>query len=298
MQPCIAPRTSAVIAWNKAERVGDVRIRYANALPAITVAFPMRALFSVLLLVVLAGCSTGLRIDRSHPSANQDNRIQFVVLHYTNASLERSLALLTHGEVSAHYLIGDGPATVYQLVDENRRAWHAGDSQWDGRTWLNSSSIGIEIVNPGFDTTPTGRVWYPYSEAQIQSLIALLKDIVKRNNINPRYIIGHSDIAPLCKLDPGPLFPWKRLADAGLGVWPEANAVARQQAYFNANPPTIGWYQQELARFGYAIEQTGQLDVATRHVIAAFQMRFRPQRFDGTPDAQTAAMLQVVNRMR
>jgi len=102
----------------------------------------------------------------------------------------------------------------------------------------------------------------------------------------------------LRKLDPGPLFPWKRLADAGLGVWPEANAVARQQAYFNANPPTIGWYQQELARFGYAIEQTGQLDVATRHVIAAFQMRFRPQRFDGTPDAQTAAMLQVVNRMR
>jgi len=298
MQPCIAPRTSAVIAWNKAERVGDVRIRYANALPAITVAFPMRALFSVLLLVVLAGCSTGLRIDRSHPSANQDNRIHFVVLHYTNASLERSLALLTHGEVSAHYLIGDGPATVYQLVDENRRAWHAGDSQWDGRTWLNSSSIGIEIVNPGFDTTPNGRVWYPYSEAQIQSLIALLKDIVKRNNINPRYIIGHSDIAPLRKLDPGPLFPWKRLADAGLGVWPEANAVARQQAYFNANPPTIGWYQQELARFGYAIEQTGQLDVATRHVIAAFQMRFRPQRFDGTPDAQTAAMLQVVNRMR
>ena len=298
MQPCIAPRTSAVIAWNKAERVGDVRIRYANALPAITVAFPMRALFSVLLLVVLAGCSTGLRIDRSHPSANQDNRIQFVVLHYTNASLERSLALLTHGEVSAHYLIGDGPATVYQLVDENRRAWHAGDSQWDGRTWLNSSSIGIEIVNPGFDTTPNGRVWYPYSEAQIQSLIALLKDIVKRNNINPRYIIGHSDIAPLRKLDPGPLFPWKRLADAGLGVWPDANAVARQQAYFNANPPTIGWYQQELARFGYAVEQTGQLDVATRHVIAAFQMRFRPQRFDGTPDAQTAAMLQVVNRMR
>ena len=298
MQPCIAPRTSAVIAWNKAERVGVVRIRYANALPAITVAFPMRALFSVLLLVVLAGCSTGLRIDRSHPSANQDNRIQFVVLHYTNASLERSLALLTHGEVSAHYLIGDGPATVYQLVDENRRAWHAGDSQWDGRTWLNSSSIGIEIVNPGFDTTPNGRVWYPYSEAQIQSLIALLKDIVKRNNINPRYIIGHSDIAPLRKLDPGPLFPWKRLADAGLGVWPDANAVARQQAYFNANPPTIGWYQQELARFGYAIEQTGQLDVATRHVIAAFQMRFRPQRFDGTPDAQTAAMLQVVNRMR
>ncbi|PMZ98426.1 N-acetylmuramoyl-L-alanine amidase [Pseudomonas sp. FW305-17] len=258
----------------------------------------MKTLITALLLLVLAGCSSGLRIDRSHPSANQDSRIQFVVVHYTNASLERSLALLTHGEVSSHYLIGDGPATVYQLVDENRRAWHAGDSQWQGRTWLNSSSIGIEIVNEGYTDTPTGRVWHPYSEAQVQSLIALLKDIVKRNNIDPRHIIGHSDIAPLRKLDPGPLFPWKRLAEAGLGVWPDSAAVARQQAFFEVNPPSISWYQQQLSRFGYAIDQTGELDVATRHVIAAFQMRFRPRLFDGTPDAQTAAMLQVLNRKR
>ncbi|XXB97734.1 N-acetylmuramoyl-L-alanine amidase [Pseudomonas soli] len=258
----------------------------------------MKRLFTALLLLALAGCSSGLRIDRNHPSANQDSRIQFVVVHYTNASLERSLALLTHGEVSSHYLIGDGPATVYQLVDENRRAWHAGDSQWQGRTWLNSSSIGIEIVNEGYTDTPTGRVWHPYSEAQVQALIALLQDIVKRNNIDPRHIIGHSDIAPLRKLDPGPLFPWKRLAEAGLGVWPDAPSVARQQAYFEVNPPTISWYQQQLARFGYAIDQTGELDVATRHVIAAFQMRFRPRLFDGTPDAQTAAMLQVLNRKR
>ena len=258
----------------------------------------MKTLFAGLMLLMLAGCSTGLRIDRSHPSVNHDSRIQFVVLQYTNASLDRSLALLTHGEVSSQYLVGDGPATVYQLVDENRRAWHAGDSQWQGRTWLNSSSIGIEIVNPGYTDTPNGRVWHPYSEAQVQALIALLKDIVKRNHIEPRHIIGHSHNAPLRKLDPGPLFPWKRLADAGLGVWPQANAVARQQAYFSVNPPTISWYQQQLARFGYAIEQTGELDVATRHVIAAFQMRFRPQRFDGMPDAQTAAMLQVLNQSR
>ncbi len=258
----------------------------------------MKALFTAVLLLMLAGCSTGLRIDRSHVSANQDNRIVFVVLHYTNASLERSLELLTHGEVSSHYLIGDGPATVYQLVDENRRAWHAGDSQWDGRTWLNSSSIGIEIVNPGFTDTPTGRRWHPYSEAQIEALIALLKDIVKRNNIQPRYIIGHSDIAPLRKLDPGPLFPWKRLADAGLGLWPDARAVAQQQARFATQLPSITWYQQQLAHFGYNIEQTGELDVSTRHVLAAFQMRFRPQRFDGMPDAQTAAMLQVLNTLR
>ena len=156
----------------------------------------------------------------------------------------------------------------------------------------------IEIVNPGYTDTPTGRVWHPYSEAQVQSLILLLKDIARRNNIQPRHIIGHSDIAPLRKLDPGPMFPWKRLADEGLGLWPDARAVAQQQARFAVNPPSAAWYQQQLARFGYAVPQTGEFDVATRHVIAAFQMRFRPQRFDGQPDAQTAAMLQVLNTMR
>lgn len=255
----------------------------------------MKLLALILGTLLLAGCSTGLVIDRSHPSANQDNRVQFVVLHYTSASTQRSLELLTRGEVSSHYLIGDQPPTVYQLVDESRRSWHAGESEWDGRTWLNSSSIGIEIVNPGYQDTPAGRVWYPYTEGQMQALIALLKDVVQRNGIAPRNIIGHSDIAPLRKMDPGPLFPWKRLADAGLGVWPNANAVARQKAYFDLNPPSIAWYQQQLARFGYAVPQTGQLDVATRHVLAAFQMHFRPELYNGEPDAQSAAILQVLN---
>lgn len=220
-----------------------------------------------------------------------------MVLHYTNANLERSLALLTHGEVSSHYLIGDNPATIYQLVDESRRAWHAGDSQWEGRTWLNSTSIGIEIVNPGFTDTPTGRVWHPYSEAQIQALIVLLKDIVQRNGIQPRHIIGHSDIAPLRKLDPGPMFPGNAWPTPALASGPTLRRW-RSSARFDVNPPSITWYQQQLARFGYAIEQTGELDVSTRHVLAAFQMRFRPQLFDGQPDAQTAAILQVLNSQR
>ncbi|WP_095182298.1 N-acetylmuramoyl-L-alanine amidase [Pseudomonas sp. Irchel 3F6] len=251
-------------------------------------------------LFVLAGCASGPRYDTSHPSANYDSRIQFVVVHYTSASLERSLQLLTHGDVSSHYLIGDDKnATIYKLMDENQRAWHAGESQWQGRTWLNSSSIGIEIVNPGYKDTPTGRLWYPYSEAQIESLITLLKDISKRNGISPRHIIGHSDIAPLRKLDPGPLFPWKRLADEGLGLWPNEQAVARQQAVFNSSPlPEPGWFQAQLARLGYDTPQTGELDVATRHVLAAFQMHYRPARFDGTPDAQTAALLLVLNQTK
>ncbi|EUB83508.1 N-acetylmuramoyl-L-alanine amidase [Pseudomonas sp. GM30] len=250
-------------------------------------------------LLVLAGCAGGPRYDTSHPSANHDSRVQFVIVHYTSASLARSLQLLTHGEVSSHYLIGDDKsATIYKLMDENQRAWHAGESQWQGRTWLNSSSIGIEIVNPGFKDTPTGRLWFPYSEAQIQSLIVLLKDISQRQGISPRHIIGHSDIAPLRKLDPGPLFPWKRLAAEGLGVWPNEQAVARQQVQFNAELPSISWFQEQLARVGYDTPQTGELDVATRHVLAAFQMHFRPSRFDGLPDAQTAALLLVLNQTK
>ena len=259
----------------------------------------MKFLALIVSLLVLAGCASGPRYDTSHPSANHDSRVQFVIVHYTSASLQRSLQLLTHGEVSSHYLIGDDSrGTIYQLMDENLRAWHAGESEWQGRTWLNSSSIGIEIVNPGFKDTPTGRVWFPYSEAQIQSLIVLLKDISKRQNINPRYIIGHSDIAPLRKLDPGPLFPWKRLAAEGLGLWPDEQAVIRQQAQFEAELPGISWFQTQLARLGYATPQTGELDVATRHVLAAFQMHYRPARFDGNPDAQTAALLLELNQTK
>jgi len=259
----------------------------------------MKYLSLIVSLILLAGCASGPRFDTRHPSANYDSRIQFVVVHYTSASLERSLQLLTHGEVSSHYLIGDDKgATIYKLMDENLRAWHAGESEWQGRTWLNSSSIGIEIVNPGFKDTPTGRLWYPYSEDQVQSLIVLLKDISKRYAINPRNIIGHSDIAPMRKLDPGPLFPWKRLAAEGLGIWPNEQAVTRQQAQFAVQLPTIGWFQAQLARAGYPTPQTGELDVATRDVIAAFQLHFRPTRFDGTPDAQTAALLQVLNQTK
>ncbi len=257
----------------------------------------MKNLLLAVFLISLVGCTNGLTIDTRHPSQNQDERVQYVILHYTSASLERSLQLLTRGEVSSHYLIGAGPATIYRLVDEDKRAWHAGESEWEGRTWLNSTSIGIELVNPGYDDTPQGRVWYPFSEQQITALIALLKDITARNHIEPRHVIGHSDIAPLRKLDPGPLFPWQRLAEAGFGLWPDANAVAEALPAFEQNLPSIGWYQQQLAHLGYATPQNGELDVATRHVIAAFQMHYRPHRFDGQPDAQTAALLVVLNRM-
>lgn len=256
----------------------------------------MKVVAMALALMLLAGCAGGLRIDTSHSSIGHDSRVQFVVVHYTSAALDRSLSILTGDGVSSHYLIGAGPATVYQLIDEDRRAWHAGDSEWNGRTWLNATSIGIELVNPGFVDTPEGRLWYPYPDEQIDNLILLLKDILARHGLKPAAVVGHSDIAPQRKVDPGPLFPWHRLAEAGLALWPDAAEVAAAQPGFARQPPTIDWYQQQLAAFGYRVPRHGVLDEETRNVIAAFQMRFRPSRFDGQPDAQTAAMLAVLNR--
>ena len=257
----------------------------------------MRTILLSALLLLLAGCGHGLRIDDSHTAAGQNSRVQYIVLHYTSADLNRSLQLLTETEVSSHYLIGEAPPTIYRLVDENRRAWHAGDSQWQGRTWLNGTTIGIELVNQGFYDTPAGRYWQPFAPAQIEALIALLKDIMQRHQLSLGSILAHSDIAPQRKVDPGPLFPWKRLAEAGLMPWPDDSAVAHQQALFSASLPSVQWFQEQLMRQGYAVPLHGELDQATRNVIAAFQMKYRPTRYDGEPDAQTAALLVVLAAM-
>ncbi len=256
----------------------------------------MKLLSATLLLLLLAGCASGPRIDTSHSSIGHDSRVQFIVLHYTSTDLPRSLELLSGRDVSSHYLIGESPATIYRLVDEDRRAWHAGESEWNGRTWLNATSIGIELVNQGYEQSADGRrLWYPYSQAQIDALVVLLKDIMARHGLKPGAIIGHSDIAPQRKVDPGPLFPWKRLAEEGLVPWPDAGAVAAAQAHYAAaGLPAIGWFQEALAAQGYRVPRHGYLDDETRNVIAAFQMKYRPTRFDGEPDAETAAMLQVL----
>jgi len=244
---------------------------------------------------LLAGCA-GPRIDTRYSAQGQDSRVQFLILHYTNENLADSLRILTRQPVSAHYLLSDEtPPVVYRLVDEGRRAWHAGDSAWQGHALLNASSIGIEIVNPGPQTGADGRrVFAPYPPAQIDALIALVRDIVQRHQIPPGRILGHSDIAPQRKTDPGPTFPWRRLADAGLVPWPDAARVAALQPALAAALPDVAWFQQALARVGYRVPGTGVLDDATRRVVAAFQMKYRPAAYDGTPDAETAALLQVL----
>jgi N-acetylmuramoyl-L-alanine amidase len=255
----------------------------------------MKILGLALLLTLLAGCTSGLRIDDRYTATGQNSRVQYIILHYTSTDLPHSLRLLTEEDVSSHYLIGDAPPTIYRLVDENRRAWHAGVSQWQGRTWLNGTSIGIELVNQGYSDGPDGRHWHPYAPAQIEALVELLKDIVQRHQLPLGSIIAHSDVAPQRKVDPGPLFPWKRLADAGLLAWPDTQAVAQQQALFSQSLPTVAWFQQQLALQGYLQPEHGELDEATRNVLAAFQMKYRSARYDGQPDAETAALLLVLN---
>jgi N-acetylmuramoyl-L-alanine amidase len=221
--------------------------------------------------------------------------VLFLILHYTVANLPLSLKVLTEGEVSSHYLLSDeDPPRIYRLVDEGRRAWHSGPSFWKGHGMLNASSIGIEIVHPGFRETPQGREYLPFPQAQIDALIPLVKDIVARHQIRPERILGHAEVLPEYKQDPGPTFPWRRLADEGIVPWPDAARVAAQRRVFDAQPPGIDWFQKALAQHGYRVPQSGVHDAATRDVISVFQMRYRPADHRGEPDAETAALLHVL----
>jgi N-acetylmuramoyl-L-alanine amidase len=256
----------------------------------------MRLPFRLAALLLLAACASGPRIDTTYTSENQDSRVQYLVIHFTSESFESSLQTLTKGAgtVSSHYLVRDDPPTVYRLVDESRRSWHAGVSSWRGQTQLNAASIGIEIVNRGEIGGRGSGTWQDYPEAQMAVVMALVRDIVKRHGIRPERVVGHSDIAPQRKVDPGPKFPWKRLADEGLIPWPDAAEVARRLPAFEAALPDTLWFQDKLATHGYAVPMSGILDGETQRVISAFQMRYRPARYDGKPDAETAAMLDVL----
>ncbi|WP_010628062.1 MULTISPECIES: peptidoglycan recognition protein family protein [Halomonadaceae] len=267
----------------------------------------------------LAGCAapeqlerrSGYVVDHSWVAPSHNSRVRHLVMHYTDIDEAESLAVLTGPHVSAHYVLPlpprdhRGQPLVYQLVDENRRAWHAGASAWRGRININDTSIGIEIVNLGPDRpyaeverlleeNPEASVdiqWAPYPDAQIEALIALSRDIIERHGIHPADVVAHSDISPTRKIDPGPRFPWRELYEAGIGVWPEDDAVASWQARFEAQPPALSVLQEALRVWGYPLKETGELDRETRAVLRAFQMRFRPSDYRGTPDAETAAIL-------
>ena len=214
-----------------------------------------------------------------------------VVLHYTGmATAEAALARLTDpaAKVSAHYVITE-QGTVYRLVAEDRRAWHAGIACWAGTRDINRCSIGIELVNPGHEFG-----YRPFPAAQIATLEVLAGEIVARHSIPPARVLGHSDLAPDRKSDPGELFDWQHLAAAGLGLWPAADRPV------SANAPTLAPgaaggsvldLQIALAGIGYDVTGSGAYDPATESVVAAFQRHFRQARVDGVADRETVGLI-------
>lgn len=247
-------------------------------------------------------------VDKYYNSVSQDKRQKFLIIHYTSTGYKESLYILSNGLVSAHYLIPDNvlfkinKPVVLQLVDENNRAWHAGDSFWHGRTNINDSSIGIEIVNLGFTEDIDGNVkWHPYKNEQIRLLISLLKDIINRYKIEPDAILAHSDIAPTRKQDPGAVFPWERLYKVGIGAWPDEQTVEKYLAgRENSDCGNVLLIQSALKEYGYdQIPQDGILNDLTIQIIKAFQLHFRPELVSGIPDAQTEAIaLALVEKYR
>ena len=255
-------------------------------------------------LLMLAGCASaphftsgGVPIDTSRSAKGQDSRVLFLVLHYTVADLPISLKVLTERDVSAHYLVSDEvQPRIFRLVDENRRAWHSGASGWKGHRMLNASSIGIEIVHPGFKLAPDQqRVYQPFAQSQIDVLLPLVQDIVQRHQIRPDRILGHGEVTPSYKEDPGPTFPWALLAQRGITPpLPDAARVAEQRALFSIQLPDPAWFQERLAQHGYPIERSGLWDPQSQRVLMNFQMRYRPADYSGQPDAESAALLLVL----
>jgi N-acetylmuramoyl-L-alanine amidase len=225
------------------------------------------------------------------PSPNFDQRRgppDMVVLHYTGMrtgaeALERLCDV--EAKVSAHYMIEED-GRIYQLVPEERRAWHAGVSFWKGEQDVNAVSIGIELVNPGHD------FGYPdFPEMQVEALIGLLDAIRGRWTIPNARILGHSDVAPERKVDPGEKFPWKRLALDGHGLWIEPDAAPGAPLALGDEGTGVFALQAGLTRLGYDSAPSGQYDSQTQTIITAFQRHWRPERVDGIADGETRARL-------
>ena len=210
------------------------------------------------------------RIDK--PSPNHDDRggaaIDMLVLHYTGMrGAQEALERLCDpaAKVSAHYTV-DEDGTIYAHVPEARRAWHAGAASWAGATDINARSIGIELVNPGHEFG-----YREFTDDQIASLITLCHSILMRHPIPSWHVLGHSDVAPARKEDPGELFPWERLAKPGVGLWPQTISS------------DVG--AEALSRFGYGP------NASQDKLITAFQRHFRPKKLDGQWDSECAGLL-------
>ncbi len=218
--------------------------------------------------------------DERAPGCKAD----YAILHYTGmltADLALNRLCDPSAKVSAHYMIGRG-GEVWQLVDESRRAWHAGKSYWRGVTDLNSVSIGIELVNPGHQWG-----YQKFPERQIEVCAGLLKAIMVRHNIPAANILAHSDIAPERKEDPGEFFPWQRLAGQGIGLWLDVPDPA------DAKPAELSEIRDLLRRIGYECPPGSDYDQTLRRCLLSFQRHWFPGNLTGLADACTIQRLRL-----
>lgn len=235
------------------------------------------------------------------PSPNWNERpggtcIDTVVIHYTGMqSGEAALRRLCDpkAEVSAHYLIEED-GRLFQLVDEEKRAWHAGVSSWRGQDNINHNSIGIELVNPGHEFG-----YRPFPEPQIERLISLLSHLKSCYNITVNGFVGHSDIAPGRKLDPGPLFPWKKLAENGFGLWPRCDGKNSSKVMMHGqeNVPKSDYViklNKQLGIVGYHLGDIQSFNATHQSVVRAFQAHWRPETVSGLVDIGTAMVLEDI----
>jgi N-acetylmuramoyl-L-alanine amidase len=263
---------------------------------------------------LLAGCASVGRVELD--SANQNSRVRMVVIHHTTSDFQRALDALTlpsDRPVSAHYLLpepgdstyGEQGLKVHALWPEEKRAWHAGVSHWAGRSELNDISIGIELVNQTYcheeetdsaaenGADPASICFYPdFAVEQMDMLLDLLRDISERHpGIKPVNIVGHADIAPQRRIDPGPRFPWQRLFREGFGAWYDDETVVRYWEHFRTDMPSMLQLQDALQTYGYPIVLSGSYDTQSRKVIRAFQMHFTPSQVTQEFGPRTAAVL-------
>jgi N-acetylmuramoyl-L-alanine amidase len=229
------------------------------------------------------------------PSPNHGERAggrqpDMILLHYTGmADSQAALRRLAspNSEVSSHYLVFEN-GTIIQMVQEARRAWHAGDAFWSGETDVNSRSIGIEIANPGHSNG------YPnFPKRQIAAVTALCRSILTRHAIPAERVLAHSDVAPSRKEDPGEKFPWQTLYDSGVGHWvrPTPISAEGEKLALGDRGAEVEALQKALAEYGYGLTASGDYDYATHQVMLAFQRHFRPQRVDGVADPSSRETL-------
>ncbi len=231
-----------------------------------------------------------VRVSPNFGPRRDGRRPDMIVLHYTGMESGHAAEVRLcdpESEVSSHYLVHED-GHIVQMVRESDRAWHAGKSSWRGLNDLNSSSIGIEIVNPGHE------LGYPaFPKRQIDAVIALCRGIAQRHGVRPERVLAHSDIAPGRKVDPGEKLPWKRLFEAGVGHLVTPSPVRPGPALREGDAGRdVEKLQSMLALYGYGVEITGCYDAQTRIVVEAFQRHFRRRIVDGIADGSTLRTLE------